>query len=88
MLRLTDKPIEDPTEQTALDERLKRSEAAMANDSSLGVIMKESEALPSTPARPKARKRWRRAKKGRFRSTSVRNLKRRLSSPGKFNDSG
>ncbi|HEV3236831.1 MAG TPA: hypothetical protein VGZ25_07565 [Gemmataceae bacterium] len=57
--RLTVKPIEDPAEQAALDERLKRSEPAMADDSTSGVIRKGSRALPTAPTRPKTRKRRR-----------------------------
>ena len=51
--RLTVKPIEDPVEQAALDEKFKRS-AATAGGVTVG-----SEALQSAPTKFKARKRRR-----------------------------
>jgi hypothetical protein len=57
--RLTVKPIEDPTERAALDERIKRSEEARAHDSTSTAIKKGLVTLPSKPTGAKPRKRRR-----------------------------
>ncbi len=61
--RLTVKPIEDPAEQAALDEQIKRCEEAVSKvptpTRGADGVRQVRNALPSTPSRPSTRKRRR-----------------------------
>ena len=59
--RLTVKPIEDPAERAALDERMKRCEEAAVptSASEIGEVKDSGNTPPSTLSRPSTRKRRR-----------------------------